>query len=319
MDKNFSYVSGYYPIPSDTKLPYKYPKSAYGVMAFWDIGHRITYISHRIPNTNNFQQGIVEYNNTAGAAPFFTSLNEEQAVKNLNLVGSRYVIVDSKMSANIGSYLGVWCNDTKGWDNLMATKLTLVREKSALKVPVDSKKFSQSMTSRLYYEDTNGPKHFRLVHESDGNYLVSYRRVLLKPIFHLGMDELYFKHYQDAKKEVARINTIVWMDQRNTVLAYAACPPVKNIKIFEKVAGAVIRGQLPKNIKNHAKVTIALKLKTKFDREFTYQQTARVDNRGKYQFIVPYPTAAMRGENYCYDIISIPNYYGFSKDRPSIG
>ena len=35
-----------------------YPESAYGVMSWWDYGHWITRIAHRIPNANPFQRGI---------------------------------------------------------------------------------------------------------------------------------------------------------------------------------------------------------------------------------------------------------------------
>ena len=38
--------------------PYNYPESAYGIMSSWDMGHMITYYSHRIPNANPFQQGL---------------------------------------------------------------------------------------------------------------------------------------------------------------------------------------------------------------------------------------------------------------------
>lgn len=37
---------------------YDYPESAYGVMSWWDYGHWITRIAHRIPNANPFQAGI---------------------------------------------------------------------------------------------------------------------------------------------------------------------------------------------------------------------------------------------------------------------
>jgi dolichyl-diphosphooligosaccharide--protein glycosyltransferase len=67
---------------------YKYPESAYGIMAWWDYGHLITRISHRIPVSNPFQQGA------APAAQFFTAQDETTANKIMDDLGARYVIVD---------------------------------------------------------------------------------------------------------------------------------------------------------------------------------------------------------------------------------
>ncbi|GAI14766.1 unnamed protein product, partial [marine sediment metagenome] len=36
---------------------YEYPESSYSVMSWWDYGHWITRIAHRIPISNPFQQG----------------------------------------------------------------------------------------------------------------------------------------------------------------------------------------------------------------------------------------------------------------------
>lgn len=67
---------------------YSYPDSAYGVMAWWDYGHWITYIAHRIPNSNPHQVAARE------AAQYFTSQDEESANILLDDMGSRYVIID---------------------------------------------------------------------------------------------------------------------------------------------------------------------------------------------------------------------------------
>ncbi len=68
---------------------YKYPESAYGIMAWWDYGHWITRISHRIPISNPFQQGASQ------AAQFFTAQDETSANKIMDDLGARYVIIDS--------------------------------------------------------------------------------------------------------------------------------------------------------------------------------------------------------------------------------
>jgi len=306
INKNFSYTAGIYPIPKNPSLPYKYPKSAYGIMSWWEIGHQITYIAERIPNTNPFQAGIVEKNNTIGAAPFFISNNEEKAVENLNTMGSRYILIDNKTASDIWG-IGIWCNDTKDWNKLITTRITLLPKKQKLIVPVDSTRFLQSMMNRLYYNDANGLKHFRLIHESDGDYWITLRGAIFKPHFYTKTILLPFKNYDTAVKNVNEINRIMWANKEKIVLTYYARPPTKVIKIFEKVKGAVVRGKVSKDIKNNTEINITLKLKTKFNRIFTYQQTAKINN-GKYKFIVPYPTTAMHGDNYSYDIKPMGNY-----------
>ena len=72
--------------------PYAYPESAYGVMAWWDYGHWITRLSHRIPVANPFQQGA----RTAGL--FFTAQSEAEGSTIMEERGCRYVVVDSKTS-----------------------------------------------------------------------------------------------------------------------------------------------------------------------------------------------------------------------------
>ncbi|MDI6859011.1 MAG: oligosaccharyl transferase, archaeosortase A system-associated [Methanocellales archaeon] len=81
---------------------YQYPDSAYGVMSWWDYGHWITRIAHRIPNANPFQAGIggPGPNDTIipGACMFFTATNESTANWILDELGSKYVIMDIEMA-----------------------------------------------------------------------------------------------------------------------------------------------------------------------------------------------------------------------------
>jgi len=73
---------------------YPYPDSAYGVMSWWDYGHWITRIAHRIPNANPFQAGIggPGPNDTInpGACMFFTATNESTANWILDELGTKY-------------------------------------------------------------------------------------------------------------------------------------------------------------------------------------------------------------------------------------
>jgi dolichyl-diphosphooligosaccharide--protein glycosyltransferase len=73
------------PLPGES---YKYPESAYGIMAWWDYGHWITRIAHRIPNSSPFQSGIGE------VARFFSAQDETSANKIMDELDSKYVIID---------------------------------------------------------------------------------------------------------------------------------------------------------------------------------------------------------------------------------
>jgi dolichyl-phosphooligosaccharide-protein glycotransferase len=88
-DPDFYYAQYDKPAPGH---PYSYPASAYGVMSWWDYGHWITEIAHRIPNSNAFQDGAVE------AAIYFTRPAEGDANGIMDRLGSKYVIIDRAMA-----------------------------------------------------------------------------------------------------------------------------------------------------------------------------------------------------------------------------
>jgi len=73
------------------QTPFHYPESAYSVMSWWDYGHWITRIAHRIPISNPFQQGASQ------VARFFTAQDEDSANQIMDKLGSKYVIIDYQM------------------------------------------------------------------------------------------------------------------------------------------------------------------------------------------------------------------------------
>lgn len=81
---------------------YAYPESAYGVMSWWDYGHWITRIAHRIPNANPFQSGV------GGAATFFTAQDESSATEMFESKGSRYAIIDYQMATTKFYAMPTW-------------------------------------------------------------------------------------------------------------------------------------------------------------------------------------------------------------------
>ena len=84
---------------------FSYPPESYGIMAVWDAGHWITFIAHRIPITNPFQNNLDGSN---GAAAFFLSGNESEAGAILRKFGGRYVITDAQMAVDTFTNLVPW-------------------------------------------------------------------------------------------------------------------------------------------------------------------------------------------------------------------
>ena len=71
---------------------YKYPKSAYGVLAWWDYGYWITRIAHRIPNANPSQDPA----SLTTVASFFIAQDEKSANEIAQKLRSTYIIIDNQ-------------------------------------------------------------------------------------------------------------------------------------------------------------------------------------------------------------------------------
>ena len=97
-------------------------------MSWWDYGHYIEVMGHRMPNANPFQQGIggrrrsINEKNEPGAASFFTAPSEEEASVVLKAidprpdkVGARYIMSDAIMATDIFMAMPEWTLDTNGY------------------------------------------------------------------------------------------------------------------------------------------------------------------------------------------------------------
>ena len=98
---------------------YEYPDAAYGIMSWWDYGHLIETVGHRIPNANPFQQGIGSVTtNVPGSSPFFLAENESQAEKVLaeldlnrsRYMNTKYVMIDQPMATGKFHAMAAWSN-----------------------------------------------------------------------------------------------------------------------------------------------------------------------------------------------------------------
>lgn len=303
IQSNFDYAKGLYKLPASSQEHFQYPASAYGVMAWWDYGHQITYIAHRIPNANPFQQGVTEEHKT-GAAYFFTTQDEATAIQNLNAMGTKYILINNDMAINFFNAIKSWAQDQNDWQKFVKfERLAPLLKNQAF--AIDSPKFTNSMLSKLYYQDCNNLGHFRLVYESAGKYLILAQSLNTKlaqqnsnqPIaIMLDNIDQAINVYKAAQRNF-------WFNKEKNIFIYAARPPVKTIKIFEKVKGATITGTAPSG----TKVTLDLKLITKFKRIFTYTVATTAQNN-QFAITVAYPTEKMQGQDYSYDITPLGKY-----------
>jgi oligosaccharyl transferase (archaeosortase A-associated) len=123
---------------------YNYPSSAYGVMSWWDYGHWITAIAHRIPNANPFQAGV------GSAAHFFTAQDVSSASTILDRLGSKYVIIDQDMARVDRKFpaMAIWAGEDVS--QFFEIYYQRTPEGKLQAVPVYYPEYYQTMCSRLY-------------------------------------------------------------------------------------------------------------------------------------------------------------------------
>jgi oligosaccharyl transferase (archaeosortase A-associated) len=303
----FDYANGTYARTLNADGTYQYPTSAYGVMSWWDYGHIINYVAHRIPNANPFQAGILENNGTDGSAKFFLATDESDGYRNLQDMGSRYVMIDNAMATGKFYAITVWAQDKDGW---YTTAPLQVSQGVNVNIDQDSDKYRSSMMSRLYYDDCNGMSHFRLIYEGTGPYYVSTKVGDLSQYQqgypYVPFTDATFTPSEDYTQEYNLYRATVnpsSMGQDSLVFYYDSRPPVKSVKTYEVVKGAIIKGSAPAGSNVTASVNLGVGR-----HNFTYTQTAVAGADGTFAMTVPYPTEAMKGDGYSYDVTPLSNY-----------
>jgi dolichyl-diphosphooligosaccharide--protein glycosyltransferase len=256
---------------------YPYPNTAYGVMSWWDYGHVITYWGHRIPNANPFQAGIGGgKSHSPGAATFLIATTEDEANRVLDALGTngkpgaKYIISDAYMAYSIQPVFAEWDNSNFNYYQQIKT--------SQGNQIVPSKKFYNTMESKLHIYDANGLKHYRLVHESSPNINTAG-----------GSIELGFKNLNN-----------VLINKNNQI-------PVEisgYVKIFEYVPGANIVGTTVPN----SEVEVVLNILTNINRTILYTQKTSSDSEGNYNMTLPYSTSGSITEGTQFDTTPTGEY-----------
>jgi len=274
-DPGLDYYELYKPGKTGEKYPY-YPDSAYGVMSWWDYGHWITAISHRIPNANPFQAGIGSKNGAAGAAPFFTAFSEKEANRIADELGVKYVVSDVEMATGKFYAMATWAEGsldkagtiyyvgpayfymTPEGIGITPYRAEIPPNAQVITINLPSENYYRTMEARFHIFDGNGLKNYRMIYESGYE---SKNMITMEIVYKLA----YMLFYKNSLgiPEPELIST-----------GY--------VKVFEYVKGAKITGNTTAE-----KVFLNLTLKSNQGRLINYQQEAEVID-GTYEFVVPY-------------------------------
>ena len=235
---------------------YNYPSSAYGVLARWDMGHAIEYYSHRIPIANNFQQGIGYINNDGsvvpGEATFFLETDENKAYSYLDELRSKYIIVDPLFV------------DPNGEFKIEANYINNGDLKDYTSDKIEPTKFDSAISTRMYFYDGSNVSFSKKLEGKESNYYIP------------SLDRLRLLYESDTNVAITSYNG------QNTT---------KQVKVFEYVKGAIIKGTAASG----TKVSISTEVTTNQGRKFTYEDKATAED-GSFEFTVPYSTG--KQENY---------------------
>lgn len=288
---------------------YPYPSTAYGVMSWWDYGHYIETIGHRMPNANPFQQGIGSLSaGTPGSSPFFLSESEEKAenvLKDLDksrspYLNSRYVMIDVEMAVSKFGAMAAWSSIPT---SRYISAVYQPQGDTLEPIQIWQEPYFRTMAARLFFFDgTETP-----VNEGIG---IAYQGMVLQdgstvPVIAESpkisqnyselanyVNESRSKGYQALIISESPTSTPVPLEAlQHYRLVHESDTKVttdgqKFVKTFEHVPGAVIEG----NASAGTKVTVAVPIMTNQEREFVYKQSNITDSGGRFTLVVPYST-----------------------------
>ncbi|WP_214019746.1 oligosaccharyl transferase, archaeosortase A system-associated [Methanoculleus sp.] len=266
---------------------FTYPEESYGVMSWWDYGHWITFIAQRIPVTNPFQD------NVRRASGFFLATAEEKA----DAAGSRYVVTDGRMAAEVFPAIAYWHDAAAGTEPYATALLVPVGGDTYSIEPLYKEAYYETMAVRLQALDgTRVEPEKALYAEYDTASVpeTGYARLTDSREMNPAEAQAAVDAYAGPGK--AAVFGTGAATPPGTVpalkhyrLVYESSPDAEtSVKIFEFVEGAVIPGE------GVIEVTVV----TNTGREFVYRQQSENGT-----FVVPYSTTGNP-----YDVKTVGNY-----------
>jgi dolichyl-phosphooligosaccharide-protein glycotransferase len=292
---------------------FAYSPQSYGILAWWDHGHYITYISKRIPNTNPFQDNLA---GPSGVAAFFLTNSESNATRILDSLGTRYVITDTSLTTIEFADITNWYDGKLGIDPYMlllymnnpkqpgqwiqlkgklqpyycTTVVRLQNFDGSMIVP------EKTVYSEYYIQNQGGMAipivtTFNLLDQAATENAVE--QFNLRPVN--GYRAIEVGQYLDPVEKVPALShfRLIYESPGNssslTFTDISAIGSVNYVKVFEYVPGARIKGD----------GVIELQIITNTGRMFTYKEES---THG--EFIVPYSTVGNQ-----YDVKAMGKYH----------
>jgi len=296
-----------YQYPASGK--YEYPDSAYGIMSWWDYGHLIEVVGHRIPNANPFQQGIGSVTqNTPGSSPFFLAENESQAEKVLaelnqnrsKYMNTKYVMVDQQMATGKFHAMAAW----SGISNSNYVGGFLQEQGGEYgQFQIWREPYFKSMTARMFFFDGSEMAgnqgiglSYKGVEMEEGVIVpvlteapkISSNFTELEEFVRTSKEKGYMAEIGSTSPAVSAIPLEALQHFR---LVHESETPVtssgqKWVKIFENVPGAVVKGSAPAG----TPVMASIDVQTNQNRMFEYRQSNVSNSDGQFTLVLPYST-----------------------------
>ncbi|MCJ7445095.1 MAG: oligosaccharyl transferase, archaeosortase A system-associated [Methanotrichaceae archaeon] len=315
---------------------YPYPSEAYGVMSWWDYGHLIETVGHRMPNANPFQMGIGNLTaGVPGSSPFFLAQNESEAEQILasldenrsRYMNTKYVMIDWDMAT--GKFYAM-----TAWSDVPITNFYgfFYQPQGDKLVPVGVYRdpFFKTMTSRLFYFDGSEipvTDAFAIAYQIAEQNGIQFPVIVEAPKISKNYTELL--DYVAASKEKGYFAEIV--SKRDPQALTTATPLAalqhyrlihesentvtydgqKFVKTFEHVPGAILKG----NAAPLTQVSLALPIMTNRNRAFIYRQSNITDPNGMFTLVVPYSTEGPSLNSTNFDTVPVGPYQIYVGDR----
>ncbi|MDD1724077.1 MAG: oligosaccharyl transferase, archaeosortase A system-associated [Methanospirillum sp.] len=261
---------------------FTYPDSAYGVLSWWDYGHWITYISKRIPISSPFQD------NVPPVARFLSATTEDEADNAANETRAKYVVTDYATETTKFAALPLWAY---GKDGIKTYQETVFQQ------PSDTGRYEPALVLKQPYFESTAVK----LHLFDGSYQEGSGGLLLTvqntsigggayPVITSAQDISGEQAESLRKNDNQIIGSIQFtrpvtdveglghyrlIYESPTTVAADDTHAIKNVKIFERVAGYTLQGN----------GTIELPVITNQGRTFVWQQKS-----ANGTFTLPYST-----------------------------
>jgi oligosaccharyl transferase (archaeosortase A-associated) len=286
---------------------YPYPDTAYGIMSWWDYGHLMETIGHRIPNANPFQEGIGNASaGIPGSSPYFLAESEEEAERVLaNLDKNRSIYLTTKyVMPDVEMAFGKFYAMT-AWSKISFSRYAggVYQQQGDKLVPIQLylQPYFKTMVARLQLFDGSETPigdavaiAYRPMDLQDGTKVPV---ITDSPKISRNYTEL--EEYANASRSKGDLAMVASRDQLTPAVPLEALKHyrlvhesetdvmangLKWVKTFEHVPGAVVTGAAPAG----SKVSIAVRIMTNSKRAFIYKQS-NISN-GHFTLVVPYST-----------------------------